>query len=125
MRATISVWLDRTALRIAAWLVTRVTVNRTGFLRERVVDVATNEINDLPAIIREAVTFQKTEQQILSDRLGRSYDLGMALNESANRAIAQKQKAKQEAAGIMPLTDRQQMAFEYQKQYLQKIVRES
>lgn len=37
--------------------------------------------------------FQNREQRILTERLGRRFDLGMALNESAQRAIQEKHAA--------------------------------
>ncbi len=113
------------SMRLAAWLVARVTFRVYGGQKDQIYKLAVSEINDLPKIIDRAITYQKNELEILSERLSRSYDPGMALNEAYNRVAVQKQKARQEAAGIMPLTSKQLAALEYQKQYLQKIVSNS
>lgn len=98
--------------------------------------------------------FHKSEQQILSERLGRRYDPGAALNEAAERALAAKraaggkivtpadtkvqvddfwsqEAARQQAARAaspeptFEQTSNQKRALEHQKRYLKGIVEKS
>lgn len=63
--------------------------------------------------------YQNREQRILSNRLARRFDLGMALNEAAARAITEKHAAV--PAGYP--TARQMAALEFQVEQLQEQVR--
>ena len=65
--------------------------------------------------------FQNREQRILSDRLARRFDLGMALNEAAVRAIKEKQAAV--PAGYP--TAHQMRALEFQAEQLTQTLRRS
>jgi hypothetical protein len=65
--------------------------------------------------------YQNREQRILSDRLARRFDLGMALNEAAVRAVKEKQ------AAVPPgyPTKHQMAALEFQADQLTQVVRRS
>jgi hypothetical protein len=67
--------------------------------------------------------YQKSEAEVLNERLSRRYDPGMALNEAAKRAIEQKT-----SVGIKSpdnLTEKQKMALEFQAKYLKKVIGQS
>lgn len=66
--------------------------------------------------------FQVSEQEILTQRLGRRFDLGMALNEATSRALEAKKAAGDELKPQEQLTSKQLDALAVQEQYLQKIV---
>jgi hypothetical protein len=75
--------------------------------------------------IRESILahfdYQNREQRILSDRLARRFDLGMALNEAAARAIEEKH-------AVVPAgypTPHQMTALEFQAEQLTETVRRS
>jgi len=51
-------------------------------------DVFDRELDAIADSVKGYITFQKTEREIISDRLSRRFDLAGALNESANPAIA-------------------------------------
>lgn len=60
-----------------------------------------------------------SEQTVLEARLNRRFDLGLALNESANRVIEAKKLARE--ANPDNLTDKQKMALEVQRAYLKRV----
>jgi hypothetical protein len=65
--------------------------------------------------------YQNREQRILSDRLARRFDLGLALNEAAVRAVQEKQ-------AIVPPgypTQQQMAALEFHAEQLTELVRRS
>ena len=74
--------------------------------------------------IKDSVTgymdWQISEQEIISDRLSRRFDLSQALNESAKRAIEEKKALVEHE-----LTANQLAALEFQQEYLQSIMRKS
>lgn len=73
--------------------------------------------------IRETILanydFQNREQRILTERLARRFDLGTALNESAVRAVKERQAAV--PAGYP--TAHQMRALEYQTEQLTQMLR--
>jgi hypothetical protein len=95
-----------------------------GLEREQTKKLIAREMDEIQITAVKAFEFQLSEQNILSERLGRRYDLGMALNESANRALAAKKAAKTEGE-VPKLTGSQLAALRYQEKYLQDIVRKS
>lgn len=83
--------------------------------------LAWRELRAIEASIVAHFDYQNREQRILSDRLARRFDLGMALNESAVRAVQEKQ-------ALVPPgypTPRQMDALELQVEQLQQLVRRS
>lgn len=95
-----------------------------GLDREQAKGVIAREMAEIQTTAVKAFEFQLSEQNILSERLGRRYDLGMALNESANRALAQKKVAMTESE-VPKLTGSQLAALKYQEKYLQDLVEKS
>lgn len=93
-------------------------VRREGRNRQNVTRIAHRELS----AISEAFSYHESEVKVLGERLGRRFDQGMALNEAANRAIAAKKTAETEGNG---LSSNQKAALEFQKQYLDRIVRNS
>lgn len=82
-------------------------------------ELAWREVRAIEASIRAHYDFQNREQRILSDRLARRFDLGMALNESAERAVLEKH------AAVPPgyPTKHQMSALEHQAQHLVDMIR--
>ena len=87
--------------------------------------IGQRELDAIPETIRAHFNYQISETRILSERLARRYDVGMALNEATNRTIVEKQAAKQEVPVNHGLTDSQLKALEFQKEYLARIVKDA
>lgn len=80
--------------------------------------IAAREVAAAPESILAHFEYQRSEADILSERLARRYDPGMALSEAANRAIAQKQAARDPQ-----LTSRQLAALKVQEETLNRAIR--
>ena len=76
------------------------------------------EVDAVPESYAYHRAYQDGEQAILEERLSRRYDLGMALNEAAQRAIADKAVARE----APKLSANQLKALEFQKDYLKRLV---
>lgn len=105
--------------RIYCWLLCRHAA-LVGYDKTETKRIVTREL----AAITESVTthfeFQQREVVILTARLRRRYDIGMAMNESTQRA--QLLRAADGAKDTPVLSASQTAALEYQKKYLQGIV---
>lgn len=108
---------------IYAWSVAKHAAN-AGYDLAEAARLAVRETLAVKESVVAHFEYQKTEQDILSERLARRYDIGMAMNEAANCAIVQKAAAKEDPRNP-PLTSRQQAALEFQKEYLARIVNNS
>ncbi len=108
------------------WLVDALVVllcfegRKSGRSRADIERVARRELSGVSENIDAYFHWLTNETAIQSDRLARRFDLGLALNESANRAIAEKK-----ALAEPRLTDKQLAALKVQKEYLQRVVRNS
>ncbi len=65
--------------------------------------------------------WQKEEVAILTDRLTRRYDVGMAMNEATQRAMKARAEAQIDEAPIRELTANQRKALAFQEQYLKRV----
>lgn len=110
-------WLTKLFGTLYVWSILRECRN-VGWDVGKARDVARREVWAVPESIRAYFLHQKTEADILTERLGRRYDLGSALNEAANRAMEDK-RVQREA---QPLTATQEAALKVQREYLQHIV---
>lgn len=116
-------WLNQNALRLCGILMTWAHVRmakRRGWNWKAVRHVSQTEQNAIWNTVRKVVLYQASEAEVLEMRLSRRYDIGMAMNEAANRAIAQKQAVRDPQ-----LTGRQLVALKVQEEYLQRIVKRS
>lgn len=81
------------------------------------------------ACVRDSIigfcAYQFTETEILTERLGRRYDVGMAMNEATNRALVLKAAMPTDPQPIRELTANQKMALKVQEQYLARIVKKT
>lgn len=84
--------------------------------------IADEEISAAIQNWRERLIYGKGEAWITAERLDRRFDLGMTLNEVANRAIASKAEARKEQ---IVLSSRQLAALKAQEEYLACVVRGS
>lgn len=73
----------------------------------------------VPDDVINGARYNASELSILTQRLGRRYDVAMALNEAANRALAAKKAAKEH---YFELSGFQQQALAVQKQQQQRTV---
>ncbi len=112
-------FIEKWSARVLVWALCRQAEGRNWDLQVAR-RVANREVRAISETIGAAACWHKSETEILTERLGRRYDLGMALSESANRAIAQKQAARDPQ-----LTERQKMALKVQEETLQRIVARS
>lgn len=115
-------WIKKVSGSIYAWCVAK-DAEVQGYRYTDSKKIADREIAAISESLAKHFDWQDREQRILSERLGRRYDLGMALNESANRAI--KERDKDAAKAAPQLTGSQLKALEFQKRYLQNVVAES
>lgn len=113
--------VSRIAGAVFIWSITR---DVRGFDKAETKRIAVRELWVIPESIHRHFDFQDREQAILKERLGRRYDLGLALCESANRALAEK-KATNTEHEVIPLSAKQQAALKFQEEYLQRIVKRS
>lgn len=97
---------------------------RRGWDVKAIQHVSMQEQNRIWDEVRRIVVWRESEAVRHEERLARRFDLGMALNEGANRAMAEK-KTLGEHATAAGLTDKQRLALEVQAQYLNRVVRRS
>lgn len=112
-----SAFLNSLPGRFYAWFLVRGAIRR-GWDATEARRIAKREIEAVPESILAHFVYQKSEADILSERLARRYDPGMALSEAANRAIAQKQAARDPQ-----LTSRQLAALKVQEETLNRAIR--
>jgi len=79
---------------------------------------AEREVKECRRNVAEFLRNQKTEADILNERLTRRYDPALALVEATNRAIEQK---KTDRSHVYDLTTKQLGALEMQRQQLDRI----
>lgn len=116
-RAWMISYVRRLAEAAYIWSVTRQIYPGGPHSRTEVVELLTREVAEIPQNVREAMNYQDREQAVLKARLSRRFDLGLALNEAANRAIAEKQDLQKPQ-----LSAKQQAALKFQEEYLQRVV---
>jgi len=128
-----TVWSDvsaflRSALkRRAANLLSRLIISElveNGYHRDTAQRVVRREVGAISDDCLQTFAWEKSEQRIMEDRLNRRFDLGSSLNEAANRAMAQKASERGQPKDD-GLSGPQRAALAFQKQYLEKIVRNS
>ena len=120
-------FIERLAARLYVWALTHDLMaippddapNWTPPMEKReVMRLIERELGAIRTSIIEHYRYQDREQRILSERLTRRYDVGMAMNEATNRAI----EAKKAAGEPNPdnLSPKQKMALEVQAQTLKE-----
>jgi hypothetical protein len=118
-------WLLTISAKVYAWALERDLTRpdlEKPLPKGEVRRLAWREITAIRESILAHFDYQDREQRILSDRLARRFDLGMALNEAANRAIGEK-KATMNPAGLNYPTPQQQAALDLQARTLQERVK--
>jgi hypothetical protein len=87
---------------------------------KRAAELIGAELKAIPGAVRENITYRDAEVRMQTDRLMRRYDLGGALNEAAQRAIANK-------AAVPPgyPTPLQERALKLQEETLKDRIRRS
>ena len=106
-------FIERHAARILSWALHR-RLGIARFLIDREIDAIAH------TVVGGAEWFHD-ETDILAARLTRRYDVGMAMNESTNRAIKAKAEMDLDPDPIRELTDKQKLALAFQEQYLKRI----
>ena len=115
-------WARRKSAQILAKCVVHELV-KDGHPPETAARIVDREIKAISEDYRSTFAWEKSEQRILEDRLNRRYDLGSALNEAANRALAGKAKDNPLNWQTPSMSGSQAAALEYQKKYLENIVK--
>lgn len=100
------------AQRLYVWAICAAAAHRPRRLVER-------EVKAVPETVDASLAYQNREQETLTVRLSRRYDIGMAMNEAANRAMADKATAR------LQLTPQQEAALKVQQDYLQRVVNQA
>lgn len=116
-------WLVRATGRLYTWALCR-HAEGVGWDLGRTRTLANEYVGDVPKAIRDSLSFHAREVEAQVPRLNRRMDIGMALNEAANRAMDEK-KTLREHAKDSGLTGSQLKALEFQEQYLKGIVRKA
>lgn len=111
-------WIKGRARRVYLWAL--VAEQPTEMDRAKFAALAEREIDAIRETIVAHFDYQDSEARILSERLARRYDPGMALNEATNRALEAKAAAK--AAG-MGLTPKQELALKFQTESQRRNIR--
>lgn len=112
-------WMIAKLMRVKIWTLMR-SGKRRGWNSKETERLAKRELAAVQESIRAHFEYQTSEADILSERLSRRYDPGMALNEAANRAMVQKQAARDPQ-----LTDRQKLALKFQEEELKRRIARS
>ena len=91
------------------------------------IPIIRRELWAIPETIVETLAWRRSEVDILTERLGRRYDVGMAINEATNRALEAKKIAKDQALGevqgaVHQLSETQRKSMEFQKMMNQRII---
>jgi hypothetical protein len=118
----LTAFLRRQAGRAYVALLVREAKER-GFEPVKARRLAWSEVAAIPDTLVAHFDYQKSEATILSERLARRFDPGMAVNEAAQRAIAAKKAAGQPSPDN--LTDKQRLGLELQEQHLKEVIRKS
>lgn len=116
-------WFTSQALwmsgRLMTWAHMRMAEDR-DWDPEIVKRVSQSEQNAIWDQVRAVIKYQAGEVEMLEARLSRRFDPGMALNEAANRAMVQKQAARDPQ-----LTAGQLMALKVQEETVNRWVERS
>lgn len=121
MRRRFRRWMLKKAASVVVRCVTTELVQH-GYAAETASRIVNREVDAVAKDYLKTFSWEKSEQQIMEARLNRRYDLGSALNEAANRAIAEKAKDSH-LARSHSMSGSQAAALEYQKKYLENIVK--
>ena len=81
--------------------------------------IAQREVNAVNESIRSSIEWHTSEVDILTARLTRRYDVGMAMNEATQRAMDAR-KAAWTDHDIIPMTGRQNAALAFQEMMLKR-----
>lgn len=81
--------------------------------------IAKREVDAIHETIIHSLEWHKDEAQILTDRLTRRYDVGMAMNEATQRAMVARETAGT-AHDVLPLSNRQNAALVFQQEFLKR-----
>lgn len=120
-------WVVRTALRIGArlqvWAYMQMGKDRSWSAQQMATarQVAMQEQNAIWESVLGVIQWNKNEHGIVTERLARRFDPGMTLNEVANRAI----EAKKEVRSEPSLSATQLVALDFQRAYLERVVKKS
>lgn len=115
-------FIERIARRLLIWALDRRLARECYFEPHNLYPVIEREIRAIEKTIAAAAEWQVDEIKVLTERLTRRYDVGMAMNEATQRAQEARKKAGLEPEG-MPLTGAQKAALRVQQEYLAKIQR--
>lgn len=115
-------FIERLATSLMLRLMRRRLV-RKGFDVQKADKFLKLAVQDLEQSAEDALAWNKSEVETLSARLERRYDVGLAMNESANRAIAAKKAAGTER-DIVQLTASQKLALKLQEETIQRAIRD-
>jgi hypothetical protein len=120
---TVITWLARQSMRLT--IATHIKrAKASGEWSEKFEQFLRSEMQAYYHHCLSRASHYDSEVDIVSDRLSRRYDPGMALNEATERALAKKREDST-TKEIQPLTHAQMKALEFQKAYLKNIVRNS
>lgn len=110
-------WVERVALRVASWLVWRVTesTHKRALSKNSIYQM----INSLPTLAAAASDYQMAEVKWMDEFFARNFDPSIALSQATNRVVALKKELRD------VLTDKQKLAMEYKMEKMRHIVRRS
>lgn len=126
MTLKIILWFIRRASAIHLWLLVRWARN-LGWDASDAWRIAKRELAAVPDSMNGHFAWLVSEREIITARLVRRFDIGLAMNEATNRALEERARLIAEE-GISPeptpiLSETQRAALKFQEEYLQIIAR--
>lgn len=112
--------IERLARRLLIWAMDRRIAALCEFPPGNLYGVIEREVASIDTSIAVAAEWHFDEVEILTARLTRRYDVGMAMNEATQRAQAARRARGEEPDGPQ-LTANQKAALKFQVQYLKRI----
>lgn len=114
---TVIAFIKRQLVNALAWVIC-FEARKGGRSKAEMRSLVLRELSGVQENIEAYASWLSSERAVLEARLNRRFDLGMALNESANRVIEAKKLAREPNPDN--LTGQQKAALEFQKQFLQR-----
>lgn len=112
--------IEKLAAGVLVWFMRR-RLERKGHDPQKAEGFLKRAICDVEAAAEDALVWNKTEIANLTPRLERRFDVGMAMNEAAQRAMQAKRENGTDRE-VQELSGTQKAALTFQQEYLQKLV---
>ena len=113
--------LHRIIHRLFIWSLDREIAHTCDFPPHNLYQVIEREVKAIAESIASAAEWHWDEVKILTDRLTRRYDVGMAMNEATQRAQESRKAAGLRPDGEFQMSEKQKAALKFQAEYLRRV----